>query len=70
MMWLVLLWGCDIELPPERNCDTRTAYYPDADGNGLGEPTSTYLGCEAPEGWVTTLDPNYTDPSEATHTGE
>ena len=44
------------EPPPPRNCDERTAFYPDADGDGLGETTDVYVGCEAPDGWVTNAD--------------
>ncbi len=47
--------GC-IELPEvvERNCETRSAFYPDEDGDGVGEPTAVFIGCEAPQGWVAT----------------
>lgn len=48
--------GCNIELPDPRNCDERTAWYPDEDGDGVGEPTEVYIGCEAPEGWVDNVD--------------
>ena len=46
--------GC-IELPEvvEPNCEVRSAFYPDADGDGVGEPTAVFIGCEAPDGWVT-----------------
>lgn len=54
--WVLLLAGCWLrEEYPEPNCDPRTAYYPDEDGDGLGEPSDIYIGCEAPEGWVTKL---------------
>jgi len=57
------LSGCDaIEAllgeddPP--NCDTRRPYWPDADGDGVGDPgTSVYIGCDAPEGYVETGPP-------------
>lgn len=49
--------ACNIELPDARNCDDRTAWYPDEDGDGVGEPTEVYIGCEAPEeGWVDNVD--------------
>ena len=54
---LVVLAGCNFELPDARNCPERQAFYPDADGDGLGERTAVYVGCEAPSGWVTELEP-------------
>ncbi|MEO0604394.1 MAG: hypothetical protein AAF211_23365 [Myxococcota bacterium] len=59
---LALLIGCGDGAfglgPPEpRDCETRQAFYPDADGDGLGEPTTVVFGCEAPEGFVTELGP-------------
>ena len=53
---ILLLAACNLELGPERNCDVRSAYYPDDDGDGVGEPTDVYVGCEAPEGWVDNVD--------------
>lgn len=48
--------GCNIELPPERNCEVRQAWYPDRDGDGVGEPTEMFIGCDPPgAGWVTNL---------------
>ncbi len=62
---LVGLSGCALletfEEPPPSNCDPRVAYYPDADGDGLGERTAVYVGCIAPDGWVTLLEPLDTD---------
>ncbi len=62
-MWLVLtlLAGCDAlallkDDSPPRNCEVRQAYWPDADGDGVGEPTDVLIGCEAPEGWVEASD--------------
>lgn len=62
-MWVLFtVIGCNLpEPPPARNCDSRTAFYPDEDGDGLGEPTAVYLGCEAPAGWVTILDTRLID---------
>lgn len=68
-MWLTLaLLACDIEEPVPRNCADRVAFYPDADGDGLGEPTEVYVGCEPPDGWVTELEPTPTTPTTTTDT--
>ena len=51
---LAALLGCNL-LPdplPLRDCASRAAWYPDADGDGLGEPTDVYVGCDPPDGWV------------------
>lgn len=69
-MWLVLplLAGCDAiallkDDSPPRNCETRQAFWPDADGDGVGEPTDVLVGCEAPDGWVAApADGTDTDP--------
>lgn len=46
-------------------CD-RGAWYPDPDGDGLGDPTRVYIGCEQPEGWVDTPeDTDDTDPFDS-----
>lgn len=69
MTWMVLLMGCELlDTPPTPNCPDRTLYWPDEDGNGLGEPDRTYVGCSPPEGWVDVLDPALTD--TAADTGE
>lgn len=61
--WVVLFTGCWLrEDYPEPNCDPRTAYYPDEDGDGLGEPSAVFIGCEAPEGWVSKLGDEQADP--------
>ncbi|MCB9683328.1 MAG: hypothetical protein H6733_17820 [Alphaproteobacteria bacterium] len=50
---VVLATGCSFLDPGEPpNCDPRTAFYPDVDGDGVGDGTDIYLGCEAPAGWV------------------
>lgn len=75
-MWILVLLGAGCPVPPDpRNCTSRTAFYPDADGDGLGEPTDLFVGCEAPPGWVATLAPpstGDTGPTDATtgDTGE
>ena len=53
---LLTMTACGFELPDPRNCDDRSAWYPDEDGDGVGEPTEVYIGCEAPEGWVDNVD--------------
>jgi hypothetical protein len=59
----VLLVGCALQLPEpiERNCAERVAFYPDEDGDGLGEPTDVFVGCEAPQGWVEVLGAGTTE---------
>lgn len=49
---LLSLCACNVDVPDARNCGTRTAYYPDVNGDGVGEPTAVYVGCRAPDGWV------------------
>lgn len=68
-MWLALMLvtACTLEETVPRNCETRVAFYPDANGDGLGEPTDVYVGCDAPAGWVTELGP--TGPTETGDTG-
>ena len=51
--------------PVEPACGDPRAFYPDADGDGLGEPTQVYVGCEAPEGWVTVLESAFVGDSAA-----
>ncbi|TNE90183.1 MAG: hypothetical protein EP330_08990 [Deltaproteobacteria bacterium] len=60
VLLLPLVAGCNIELGPERNCADRSTWYPDEDGDGIGEPTAMYVGCEAPAGWVDNVDTAYT----------
>jgi hypothetical protein len=63
MLLLFATFACTIELPDDKNCETRTAYYPDADGDGLGEPSTVYVGCEPPDDtWVTTPAPTPDEP--------
>ncbi len=56
---LLLVASCDLntfdDLPEPRDCETRRAYYPDEDGDGVGEPTTVVFACRAPEGFVTEL---------------
>ena len=55
MFALLLLFASACPDPVARNCTTRIPFYPDEDGDGFGEPTSVFFGCEAPEGWVAML---------------
>lgn len=66
-MFLFLLLACknplkDTSVPAD--CDTRQLFYADADGDGAGTDASPYLGCSAPEGYVSVAgDCDDTDPS-------
>jgi hypothetical protein len=59
-MLLALLLGCSVyeklfdllEEPPEPPCDPRTAWWEDADGDGVGNPAEVWVSCDAPAGWV------------------
>ena len=57
MLGLLLLLASSCPEPAPRNCATRIPFYPDADGDGFGEPTAVFYGCEAPDGWVAVLAP-------------
>lgn len=60
LIFAVALGGCDLaELlgTTEPNCDPRTAYWPDDDGDGVGEAHTVYIGCDPPDGWVTEPPP-------------
>ena len=55
--FLVLLLGCDLvpdiyTADGERACDPRSAFYADGDEDGLGDPLSVYVGCEALPGYI------------------
>jgi hypothetical protein len=56
IVWLlVLALGCNVlgDEDPDKNCDPRIPFWPDADGDGVGDAGSAmYLGCEAPDGYV------------------
>ncbi len=51
-LWIVFAVGCLPAAPVPRNCTERVAFLPDRDGDGIGERTEVFVGCEAPEGWV------------------
>ena len=60
----LLAGGCNILdelLGEEPNCSPRKAFYPDDDGDGLGDAGTVYIGCEAPPGWVEIPPPIDTD---------
>ncbi len=50
------LAGCarllDQFFPPEAACEDRSPFWRDADGDGVGDYGTIYIGCEAPEGYV------------------
>ena len=68
-MWrlppLMLLLACDIDTPFDvavAPCDARRVWYPDADGDGLGEDGEIYVSCKDPgQGWTETPPPSDTD---------
>jgi hypothetical protein len=55
MLVLLSALGCAslVEEAEPRNCETRLAFYPDADADGVGDEGTVYFGCVAPPGWVT-----------------
>ncbi len=63
-------------LEDERDCDTRQAYYPDGDGDGVGADSPVYIGCEAREGYVDQggdcddTDPSTTDCPDSAEPGD
>ena len=49
----LLAVACNIEFPDERDCATRSAWYQDADGDGLAEPETVVIRCDSPGStWV------------------
>lgn len=54
----MLLSACTLpDSNDPRNCAMRQPFYPDEDGDGFGEPSTVFVGCVAPPGWVTQLAP-------------
>ena len=51
--------ACTSFFPPpvEAACQDPRAFYPDEDGDGVGEPTEVFVGCDAPDGWVEAVGP-------------
>ena len=54
-MLIFLLFACknplkDTSVPVP--CNPRQIYYVDADGDGVGASEAPYIGCDAPEGYV------------------
>jgi hypothetical protein len=74
--WLVitaalLMSGCQFEYPGteevdvDRDCETRSLFYADDDGDGLGDPDHKVLACDAPAGAVENADDcDDTDPDQ------
>lgn len=67
----VALSACSLSgLKPEdaapRDCETRTAYYHDADGDGFGDELQVAFACAAEAGWVEAAgDCDDADPARA-----
>lgn len=56
IIFLMFLGACSplnslLEAGP-RDCQQRQAWYPDADGDGLGTSDVVWLTCEQPDGYV------------------
>lgn len=54
--WVLLLCSAcvglpDREVPDERDCDERTIYYQDADGDTFGADDHRMLACKGAAGW-------------------
>jgi hypothetical protein len=48
---LLLMIGCEDDAEPtQRDCDERSLFYVDADGDGFGDPTQVVLACELSSG--------------------
>ena len=56
MRWLVLIIALSAcKAIPNGKPGTKPAlYYLDSDGDGLGETSATYFGCDPPQGYVAT----------------
>ena len=77
-MWVLWAWGllaacAGFEPLPTADCRARVVYWPDADGDGIGEPGDVYVGCDPPSGWVdvppATTTTTGTQPTTQTDTG-
>ncbi len=55
---LLFLTACELQMPEPtpRDCETRTLYYADDDGDGLGDPDHVVLACEQPDNAVDNAD--------------
>lgn len=54
---LVLAPGCkafEALQGPQDQCERTKVWYPDEDGDGIGDEGAIYIGCDEPEGWVLT----------------
>ncbi|NCG22129.1 MAG: hypothetical protein GWP91_24195, partial [Rhodobacterales bacterium] len=66
----ILIVGCILPKAAERDCETRTAYYPDPDGDGIGDRSEIVLACSQPDGWVELVaGTNMTNSTTTTTTG-
>ncbi|MCB9554215.1 MAG: hypothetical protein H6705_20490 [Myxococcales bacterium] len=70
MRWITALAGVAVALAstacegtdqPADDCAPGTFWYDDVDGDGLGDPTARYTGCDPPTGYVDNPD----DPDDA-----
>ena len=57
-LWAIFLMGCTdrFDPPQEVDCEQPVAYYPDENGDGLGESSDIYVGCFPPKGWVPNVE--------------
>jgi hypothetical protein len=67
---LLLLAACNLpfEPPPEPVCGAHSAWWPDEDGDGVGEGGTVYIGCAPPAGWVDVPPADDTDTDTDTDT--
>lgn len=74
-MWLLALAACtwfsdlrkdvyDTGVP--RNCEERSTFWLDEDGDGFGTASDIYIGCDQPTGYA--ANPDDCDDADATRT--
>jgi hypothetical protein len=57
-LWFLLLAGCNLLRSLkgadayDAPCEQRSAFWADTDDDGVGDTGSVYIGCEAPDGYV------------------
>lgn len=67
LLALALLTGCEEEIVVDRDCDTRSVFYVDGDGDGFGDPLQLVLACAGSDGLSSNPDDcDDTDPSQTT----